>query len=88
MYPNLKMSPKIEVSKNITDQSKYDYLFSVDTLNAKVQDGMPFRDAYRELGNAIENGDYDPNRSVEHSHLGSIGNLGLEQIREKMNRFR
>jgi len=80
--------PKIEVSKNITDQSKYDYLFSVDTLNAKVQDGMPFRDAYRELGNAIENGDYDPNRSVEHSHLGSIGNLGLEQIREKMNRFR
>ena len=80
--------PKIEVSKNITDQSKYDYLFSVDTLNAKVQDGMPFRDAYRELGNAIENGDYDPNRSVEHSHLGSIGNLGLEQIREKMNRLR
>ena len=80
--------PKIEVSKNITDQSKYDYLFSVDTLNAKVQDGMPFRDAYRELGNAIENGDYHPNRSVEHSHLGSIGNLGLEQIREKMNRLR
>lgn len=80
--------PKIEVSKNITDQSKYDYLFSVDTLNAKVQDGMPFRDAYRELGNAIENGDYDPNRSVEHTHLGSIGNLGLEQIREKMNGLR
>ncbi|MDB4715250.1 argininosuccinate lyase [Flavobacteriaceae bacterium] len=80
--------PKIEVSKNITDQSKYDYLFSVDTLNAKVQDGMPFRDAYRELGNAIENGDYDPNRSVEHTHLGSIGNLGLAQIREKMNGLR
>ena len=57
-------------------------------MNAKVQDGMPFRDAYRELGNAIENGDYDPNRSVEHTHLGSIGNLGLAQIREKMNGLR
>ena len=80
--------PKIEVTKNTTDQSKYDYLFSVDTLNAKVQDGMPFRDAYRELGTAIEEGNYTANRAVEHTHLGSIGNLGLQKIKDKMNKLR
>ena len=80
--------PKIEVTKNTTDQPKYDYLFSVDTLNAKVQDGMPFRDAYRELGTAIEEGNYTANRAVEHTHLGSIGNLGLQKIKDKMNKLR
>ena len=80
--------PKIKVTKNTTDQPKYDYLFSVDTLNAKVQDGMPFRDAYRELGTAIEDGNYTANRAVEHTHLGSIGNLGLQKIKDKMNKLR
>ena len=80
--------PKIEVTPNITDQKKYDYLFSVDTLNAKVQDGMPFRDAYRELGTAIDAGNYQPNRSVAHTHIGSIGNLGLDAIKKKMDALR
>ena len=80
--------PRIEVTKNITDQPKYDYLFSVDTLNAKVQDGMPFRDAYRELKTAIEEKNYTANRSVEHTHLGSIGNLGIQEIKDKMNKLR
>ena len=80
--------PKIEITKNTTDHPKYDYLFSVDTLNAKVQDGMPFRDAYRELGTAIEEGNYTANRAVEHTHLGSIGNLGLQKIKDKMNKLR
>ena len=80
--------PKIEVTKNITDQKKYDYLFSVDTLNTEVIAGKPFRDAYHELGQAIEKGDFLPNRTVNHSHLGSIGNLGLERIRQKMERIK
>ena len=75
--------PKIQVAKDSTTQKKYDYLFSVDTLNQEVLAGKPFRDAYRDLGNAIEKGEYQPNREVKHTHLGSIGNLGLEQIREK-----
>ncbi|MDC1031086.1 argininosuccinate lyase, partial [Flavobacteriaceae bacterium] len=53
--------PQLKVSQNTTDQKKYDYLFSVDTLNADVIAGKPFRDAYRELGEAIENGTYVPN---------------------------
>ena len=76
--------PKLEVTKNITDQKKYDYLFSVDSLNTEVLAGKPFRDAYRELGQSIEEGKFVPNRKVQHSHIGSIGQLALDQIRAKM----
>jgi argininosuccinate lyase len=79
--------PQLEVTQDITDQKKYDYLFSVDTLNAEVIAGKPFRDAYLELGQAIEKGNFLPNRTVNHTHLGSIGNLGLEKIRQKMERI-
>lgn len=80
--------PKLKTTTKITDQKKYDYLFSVDTLNAEVLAGKPFRDAYRDLGKAIETGDYTPNRDLKHTHLGSIGNLGLEAIRAKMSPLR
>ena len=80
--------PNLQVNKAITDQKKYDYLFSVDTLNAEVLAGKPFRDAYRDLGNAIEAGEYTPNRNLQHTHLGSIGNLGLDQIKAKMDALR
>ena len=80
--------PNLQVNKDITEQKKYDYLFSVDTLNAEVRAGKPFRDAYRDLGNAIEAGEYTPNRNLQHTHLGSIGNLGLENIRAKMTSLR
>lgn len=80
--------PQLEVKKDITKQKKYDYLFSVDTLNADVLAGKPFREAYRDLGKAIEAGEYTPNRKIPHTHLGSIGNLGLEEIRRKMDPLR
>ena len=80
--------PKLKVTPNITDQKKYDSLFSVDTLNASVLNGKPFREAYRELGKAIEEGDYIPNRNVQHTHIGSIGNLRLDLIRDKIKPLR
>ena len=80
--------PQLKVSQNATDQKKYDYLFSVDTLNADVIAGKPFRDAYRELGEAIENGTYIPNRNLKHTHVGSVGNLGLDLIKAKMDPLR
>lgn len=80
--------PQLKVSQNTTDQKKYDYLFSVDTLNADVIAGKPFRDAYRELGEAIENGTYVPNRNLKHTHVGSVGNLGLDLIKAKMKPLR
>ena len=78
---------EIKVNKNILDDPKYDYLFSVDTLNELVKNGMPFRDAYKTMGKAIENGNFKPKRDIEHSHEGSLGNLCLEQIKEKMGKF-
>lgn len=80
--------PQLKVSQNTTDQKKYDYLFSVDTLNADVIAGKPFRDAYRELGETIENGTYIPNRNLKHTHVGSVGNLGLDLIKAKMDPLR
>ncbi len=75
---------KIRIHKNILDDPKYDYLFSVDTLNELVQNGIPFRDAYKKMGQKIQAGTYTPKRDIEHSHEGSLGNLCLEEIRKKM----
>ncbi len=75
---------EIQVNKNILDDPKYDYLFSVDTLNEMVKSGMPFRDAYKTMGKAIENGNFKPKKGISHSHEGSLGNLCLEDIRNKM----
>ncbi|MEE1961226.1 argininosuccinate lyase [Allomuricauda taeanensis] len=75
---------EIKVNPKILDDPKYDYLFSVDTLNELVKSGMPFRDAYKTMGKAIENGNFKPKKDIEHTHEGSLGNLCLEQIKAKM----
>ncbi|MEM1260439.1 MAG: argininosuccinate lyase [Bacteroidota bacterium] len=75
---------EIKVNTEILDDPKYDYLFSVDTLNEMVKNGMPFRDAYKTMGKAIENGNFKPKKDIEHTHEGSLGNLCLEEIQEKM----
>ncbi|WP_421824137.1 argininosuccinate lyase [Flagellimonas oceanensis] len=77
---------EIKVNKSILEDPKYDYLFSVDTLNELVKSGMPFRDAYKTMGKAIENGNFKPKRDIDHTHEGSLGNLCLEQIKEKMEK--
>ncbi|MDC6385053.1 argininosuccinate lyase [Flagellimonas taeanensis] len=77
---------EIKVNPKILDDPKYDYLFSVDTLNELVKSGMPFRDAYKTMGKAIENGNFKPKKDIEHTHEGSLGNLCLEQIKEKMEK--
>ncbi|SDQ07221.1 argininosuccinate lyase [Flagellimonas zhangzhouensis] len=77
---------EIKVNKSILEDPKYDYLFSVDTLNELVKSGMPFRDAYKTMGKAIENGNFKPKRDIEHNHEGSLGNLCLEEIKKKMEK--
>ncbi|WP_106791120.1 argininosuccinate lyase [Aquimarina sp. Aq78] len=74
----------IKVNKNILDDDKYDYLFSVDTLNELVMQGMSFRDAYIKIGLDIENGQYTPEKNTKHSHSGSINNLCLNKIKKKL----
>lgn len=77
------MLENIEVNSDAIDDEKYKYLFSVEEVNKKVENGIPFREAYQQVGKAIKNGDFNPDRSVDHSHEGSIGNLCNEEIREK-----
>ena len=74
---------EIRVNKKILDDSKYDYLFSVDTLNEMVKNGMPFRNAYKIMGKNIEDGNFKPKKDVKHTHEGSLGNLCLDEIRDK-----
>jgi argininosuccinate lyase len=74
----------IEVKEDILKDIKYNYLFSVDTLNEMVIGGMPFRDAYKAMANEIANENFTPKTDATHTHEGSIGNLCLDEIREKM----
>ncbi len=80
----LLVIPNISVKKNILDHDLYDYLFSVEEVNKRVLAGMPFREAYKEVGLEIEAGNFKPNKEVHHTHQGSIGNLCNQEIKEKM----
>ena len=77
------MLAHIRVNDSIVDDPRYDYLFTVEEVNRLVLEGMPFRDAYRKVGLEVRDGSYRPNRSVDHTHAGSIGNLCNEQIADK-----
>ncbi len=75
----------VSVNKNILDDTKYNYLFSVEEVNKLVLQGTPFREAYKQVGAQIENGNFKPEKMVNHTHEGSIGNLCLEEISESKN---
>ena len=78
---------KIIINKNIIDNPKYDYLFTVDSLNKWVMKGIPFRDAYKKMKLEIKNKNYIPNKKLKHTHIGSIGNLNLNDIKMKMKKY-
>lgn len=74
------MLENIEIKSNILKDPKYDYLFSVEVVNNEVLKGIPFREAYKNIGLAIEDGSFQPSKEVNHTHEGSIGNLCNDQI--------
>jgi argininosuccinate lyase len=78
------MLEHIEVKNNILDDPKYAYLFSVEEVNRMVLNGTPFRDAYKQVGLDIENGSFKPVTQINHTHEGSIGNLGNDHIKTAM----
>ncbi|HWB24174.1 MAG TPA: argininosuccinate lyase [Chitinophagaceae bacterium] len=79
------MLGNMEVKKDILENEKYKYLFSVEEVNRLVLQGIPFRDAYKQVGMGIENGNYTYSVNVQHTHEGSIGNLCNEKIEGMMN---
>ncbi|MBE6187655.1 MAG: argininosuccinate lyase [Rikenellaceae bacterium] len=80
------MLQHIVVRENILDDERYNYLFTVEDVNRLTLSGVPFREAYREVGMAVQRGEYTPTREVNHTHEGSIGNLCNDKIAEKMNK--
>ncbi len=79
------MLQDLEVNPALMDDSRYQYLFSVEVVNQLVQEGMPFREAYRKVAQDIAQNSYTDPKMVDHSHLGSIGNPAWELIRQKMD---
>ncbi len=76
---------KVEVNRSILEDDTYRYIYSVEEVNKKVQAGLPFRDAYRQVAMEIEKDRYRPGRDHAYTHLGSIGNPGLDEIRVKLD---
>ncbi|MGE4289644.1 MAG: argininosuccinate lyase [Salinivirgaceae bacterium] len=79
------MLVNIKVNPEVLNDPKYQYLFSVEALNKMVLQGIPFRDAYKEVSKAIELGTFNADLKVKHSHEGSIGNLCNKAIKEKFD---
>lgn len=81
------MLKHIIVKDNILDDERYKYLFTVEEVNRLVLKGVPFRDAYKQIGQAVENQTFTTDKVVEHTHEGTIGNLCNDDIQAKMSRI-
>lgn len=75
---------QVKVQEINLHDDKYKYLFTVDNINSLVENGMPFREAYKHIGSQVEAGNYKPDTSKKHTHIGSIHNLCLKEIRDKL----
>lgn len=75
---------RISINQHILDDPRYDLMFSVEEVNRLAAEGVPFRDAYRRVGLAIEAGEFTPVKQIGHTHEGSIGNLCNAQITDLM----
>jgi argininosuccinate lyase len=80
------MIQHMEVKKDLLEDVKYQYLFSVEEVNKLVLSGIPFRDAYKKVGLDIEEGKFTHSTKIAHVHEGSIGNLCNEEIAKEMKK--
>ena len=78
------MLRELKVNEHILDDERYALMFSVEEVNRRVVAGVPFRDAYKQVGLEIEAGQFQPDKTVNHTHEGSIGNLCNTQIETMM----
>ena len=78
---------ELKVNKNILEDERYAPIFSVEEVNRLVLSGVPFRDAYKQVGLSIEAGTFVPDKEIHHTHEGSIGNLCNDKIQELMQQL-
>lgn len=79
------MLQEVQINKEVLKDEKYKYLFTVEEVNQLVLEGLPFRDAYKQVGENVESGRFSSEGQVNHSHEGSIGHLCNDKIEEKMD---
>jgi len=80
--------PELQVVPGIINQPKYDAIFSVENINQLIQQGVPFRDAYKQVGQAVDAGAYVPHREFATTHLGSVHRPGLTELAERLRQVR
>jgi argininosuccinate lyase len=84
------MLNNISIKENIVTDEKYKYIFSVEEVNKLVLQGVPFRDAYKQVGLAIEANQFEYSTEVNHTHEGSIGNLnsfGFQKVEQAITKL-
>jgi argininosuccinate lyase len=85
LYMAEKVLLQVKIREDILEDPVYRYISSVDRVNRLVMGGMPFREAYQEIARQIRNQTFTPDDSIKHTHEGSLGNLCLEEIHQKMD---
>ena len=80
--------PELKVVPGILNQPKYDAIFSVENINQLIQRGVPFRDAYKQVGQTVEAGNYAPHKEFTTTHLGSVHNPGLNELTTRLQEVR
>jgi argininosuccinate lyase len=80
--------PALQVVPGVINQSKYDAIFSVENINQLIQQGVPFRDAYKQVGQAVDNGSYVPHQEFTTTHLGSVHQPGLGVLTQRLQTTR
>ena len=78
---------RMEVNAHILDNPMYDPIFSVEEVNRLSAEGVPFRDAYKQVALQIAQGTYRADKQIRHTHEGSIGNLCNEEIKQLMQQL-
>ena len=81
------MLEHIKVREDILSDPRYDAIYSVEEVNRLVLEGVPFREAYRQVGSAIEKGTFKADRNLHHTHEGSMGNLCNDRITGLMDKL-
>ena len=82
----IELVPKLIIRNGILEAEKYRNLFSVDAVNKRLSQGVPFREAYQQVATEIKEGSFMPDEKLVHSHEGSLGNLHNEQIKANLER--
>jgi len=80
--------PKMIIKQTQVYDEKYQYLFSVELVNQYVLEGMSFRDAYKKVGLQIESGKFVAPTEINHTHIGSLGNLGIELMTKRLEKLK